>query len=249
MRVRVDFGRVLPGILLFLTGLVLLVILVIVALVSFIFSFIPVLNGVLQASLELMFLPALLMAGGVIVILTGVSWWSRGWEGWFSGIARTRAMKDRLNLPERIGEFIGVAVSLIIFLFFYENQLRGAAFFTADFGIAEQFFFYGPLIVGAALWLAIALSGRRNEVRPFTSLNALFMAVAAFRLLSVFPFDFTHFADMFPSSIQFVFGWLTNDIGRLLIAVAGVLSIINFVVTAFLYFAVKGQLLRPQEHA
>lgn len=133
---------------------------------------------------------------------------------------------------------------MLVLLFLYENQLRGVAFFTASFGAAEQFFFYGPLITGMVLSLARALNGRRNGIRPFDSLNALFLAAAAFWLLSVFPFDFRHFADMFPTSVKFLFEWLTNDIGRFLFFIAGFFAVINFAYTAFLYFVVRGQLLR-----
>ena len=56
-RFRVDFGRVFPGLLLFLVGLVLLVILGLVAAVAFLFSFISWSGGVLAAALGLMVIP------------------------------------------------------------------------------------------------------------------------------------------------------------------------------------------------
>ena len=97
------------------------------------------------------------------------------------------------------------------------------------------------------LSLARAMYGRRNAIRPFDCLDALFLAVASYWLLASFPFDFTKFGELFPSQIQFIFGWLTNDIGRILLALGVVISAINMVYTAVLYSAVRGQLGRPME--
>ena len=87
-----------------------------------------------------------------------------------------------------------------------------------------------------------AINGRRNAIRPLDCLNMLFLAVAAFWLLSAFPFDFTQFGGMFPSGVQFVFGWLNDDIGRVLFTLAGLVSLVNVAYTGFLYSAVRGQL-------
>ncbi len=242
MRIRVDFGRIFPGLVLLLAGLVLLVILVLVAALAFLFSFIGGAGTILGAALELTLIPAFLIVAGIVTILTGVSWWGKGGEGWFSRVARARASDDMLRVSQRAGEIIGVVVTLIVFVFLYENQLRGVAFFTQSFGAEEQFFFYAPLFAGVLLSLARATYGHRNGVRPFDSLNALFLAVAAFWLLSVFPFDFTHLGDMFPTSIQFLFGWLNNDIGRVLFAFAGVVSLVNCAYTSILFAYVRNQL-------
>ena len=153
-------------------------------------------------------------------------------------------MKDTPRLAKRAGELFGVDISIVVFLFLYENQLRGAAFFTSAFGSLAQFFFYAPLFTGMALSFGRAVYGGRNAIRPFDCLNMLFLAVSAFWLLSVFPFDFSQFGGMFPSAIQFAFAWLSNDIGRVLFALAGVVSLAEMVYTAVLYSAVRGQLRR-----
>lgn len=242
MKVKIDFGRVLPGLVLVVAGLVLIAILAIVAAIAFLFSFVSGLGGVAADALELMLIPALLIAVGVITVVTGVSWWGKVGDSWFSGWAGRRATKDRLRISERTGELFGAVITVIVFLFLYGNQLRGAAFFTSSFGGPAQLFFYGPLLAGVILSFARAVYGRRNAIRPFDCLNMLFLAVAAFWLLSAFPFDFAHFGGMFPSQIQFMFGWLNNDIGRVLFVLAGVVSLINVVYTAALYSAVRGQL-------
>ena len=244
MKVKIDFGRVLPGLLLVAAGLVLIAVFLIIAVVAFLFSFIPGFGGVATAALELMLLPALLIAVGVITVLTGVSWWGRAGDSWFSGWAGRRAMKDHLRISERTGELFGVVIAIIVFLFLYENQLRGAAFFTSAFGGLAQFFFYAPLFTGMVLSFGRAVYGGRNAIRPFDCVNMLFLAISAFWLLSVFPFDFSQFGGMFPSAVQFAFGWLNNDIGRVLFALAGVVSLVNMVYTAVLYSAVRGQLRR-----
>lgn len=235
----------MPGLVLFLVGLVLLVILALVAVVAFLFSFAAGSGSVLAAALELTAVPALLIAAGVVTILTGVSWW-RGGDGWFSGVARARALEDRIRVGQRVGEVVGVVISLIVFFFLYENQLRGVAFFTSGFGFQAEIYFYGPLFTGMILSLARAVRGRRNAIRPLDALNALFLVVAASWLLSAFPFDFSHFGDMFPASIQFLFWWLGNDIGRLFLILAAIGSSINFIYTTVVYISVRHH-LRDQQ--
>ena len=156
-------------------------------------------------------------------------------------------MRDRMRAGERVGEVFGAVIALVVFLFLYGNQVRGVAFFAPSFGTLAEFYFYGPLFTGVVLSLTRAMYGRRNAVRPFDCLNMLFLAVAAFWLLSDFPFDFSSFGTLFPSSIQSAFGWLNNDIGRVPFALAGVFSLINMVYTAILYSAVRGHLRSPAE--
>ena len=247
MRVKIDFGRILPGLLLAVAGLIILVILVLVAVVAFLFSFISGFGGVAAAAVALLLVPAVLIAAGVVTVFTGVSWWGEGGGGWFHTVAARRATKDVLRVGERAGEVIAVIIAIIILLFFYENQLRGAAFFAPSFGGTAEFFFYGPLAVGTGLSLVRAIYGRRNAIRPLDCLNALFLAVASYWLLTSFPFDFAKFGEMFPSQIQFIFGWLTDDIGRLLLTLGVAISTINMIYTAVLYSAVRGQLRRPME--
>lgn len=240
MKFRIDFGRVFPGMILIFAGLFLLACLVLVAVVVFLFSFMAGAQSTLGFVLQVMLIPALMIAGGVLLGLTGVSWWG---TGWFSGVAKARALKDRVRYSERVGEVFGVAVTFVIFLFLYENQLRGVAFFTSEFDLQAQFFFYAPLFTGMVLSLARAVYGHRNGIRPFDSLNAIFLAASAFWLLQVFPFDFAHLGDMFPPVTQFLFSWVTNDIGRLLFVLAGLGSLINFMYTLVLYSSVRGQLI------
>lgn len=244
MKFRIDFGRVFPGLILVISGLILLAILLIVAVIAFFFSFLGGSGGLLAGALELTLVPVLLVAAGVVTILSGVSWWGKGGEGWLSGIARRRALDDRMGIPARVGEVVGVVITTIIFFFLYENQLRGAAFFTSSFGRSAQFFFYAPLFTGMVLSLARAAHGRRNAIRPLDALNELFLAFAAYWLLTNWPFDFRQFGGLFPTQIQVLFGWLTNDIGRFLFILAVVGATISFLYTAVLYVSVRGELQR-----
>lgn len=246
MKVKIDFGRILPGLLLAVAGLVILVILLLVAVVAFLFSFITGFGTVVSAAVALLLVPAVLIAAGVITVLTGVAWWGPG-GGWSSGWAARRATKDLMRIGERVGEIVGAVIAIIIFLFLYANQLRGAAFFAPSFGSTAEFYFYGPLAFGIVLSLARAMYGHRNAIRPFDCLNALFTAVAAYWLLASFPFDFTQFGGMFPPQIQFLFGWLNDDIGRILFVLGVAASLVNLVYTAVLYSSVRGQLKGPVE--
>jgi hypothetical protein len=183
------------------------------------------------------------MLSGGIIMFSGVSGWgSLGAHGWSSGLVARRARKDRLRASERVGEVIGVVVSVFFFLFLYENFLRGVPFFTSAFGPSEQLLFFGPLLSGVLISLLRAIHGRRNALRPLDVLQAIFWAVAAFWLLSVFPFDFTHFPEMFPASIRFAISWVSNDLYAFLLLLAGIGSIANAAYTAVLYSLVRGSL-------
>lgn len=242
MPTRLDFGRIIPGILIVLVGLGLLAVLLLVALFSFLFFFVPGSGDVLRASVDLLVVPLVLFVAGALSILSGVSWWGTGRKGWFAGVSNARAAEDRISIGGRVGEIVGVVISALILLFLYANQARGVAFFTSSFGATAEFYFYGPMITGMAISVARALYGRRNPIRPLDVIQALFLAASAFWLLSVFPLDFTHLGDMFPPSIRFIFSWIPNLLGRLLFLFAGVVSLINAAYTATLYFVVRGRL-------
>jgi hypothetical protein len=255
LRIKIDLGRIFPGILVLLIGVLLFFVWVVLALVSFFFFFLPGLQGIFYIALNLLVASLVIMAAGILVILSGTSGWMSGGsqggvsgegEGWFSGVVGRRLSKDRLRLSERAGEIIGVIFSLWIGLFLYENQLRGVPFFTPSFGQFEQFLFYGPLVVGAFISFIRAAYGRRNALRPLDVMQGVFWGVSAIWLLYVFPFDFGHFPDMFPSAIRFALTWVSDDVYRLLLAIAGIAGFASALYDSVLYSAVRSRMVVAQ---
>lgn len=151
--------------------------------------------------------------------------------------------RERLSATQRVGEVVGLffaGIFMAVFgSFFIYHQVTGTGFFTAKFGPTEMVFFYGPLVLSLAVPYMRALTGRRNPGRLMEALTNLFQFVAAIWLLSVFPFNFTHFADALPVTIRFAFAWVNNDVGIAALILAIVISPIVALVRAgqFVYHA------------
>lgn len=232
-----------PGLLVLLLGLVLFAVWLLLAVVSFFLFFIPPLQGVFYIALNLLVASLVLMVSGVVIMAAGVSgWWTFGRDHWFARTGEKRAANDRMRISERFGEIVGIVVSLLILLYFYESQVQGTGFFTAAFGPVERFLFYGSWVFGAAVSLVRAVHGRKNAVRPLGMAHSLLFVITAFWLLAVFPFNFAHLGDLLPSEIAFLFSWIPNWLGQLVFLIAGIGGLVNLVYTSVLYSAVRTEL-------
>jgi hypothetical protein len=123
--------------------------------------------------------------------------------------------REHLTYAQRFGELVSACVMFLIMGFFVYHQAANTGFFTAAFGPMAMFFFYGPMLFSLAAPITRAVNGQRNPARPLEVVANVFMAAAALWLLTVFPFNFAHFADAFPAEIRVLFAWLNNDIGRI----------------------------------
>ncbi len=141
-----------------------------------------------------------------------------------------KTSKEVLTTSQRLAELISVAAMLLLFSFFVYHQATNTGFFTAKFGLLEMFCLYGPMLFSLAAPIARALNGHRNPARPLEAATNLFLAIASFWLLMVFPFNFSHLADALPAAIHFALTWITNDIGKAIL----ILQVIAGTITAFL---------------
>jgi len=233
MRIRIDLGLILPGVLIFLIGLAIFALWFVLAIVSFFLFFIPALHGIFYFVLDLLLASLALMVVGAVVALSGArGWWGGAWSGRY---AERLAPSDRMRTSERVGEFFGIVVSLLVLLYFFESQVRGTGFFTPDFRLPEQIAFYGPMVFGMFVSLVRGTYGRKNAVRPLQALQGALIAASAFWLLYVFPFEFTHLTALLPSFIQTPFWWFSNPIGQLLFLLAGIGGVIGMVTNAVRY--------------
>jgi len=163
---------------------------------------------------------------------------------WTEGVVKREAARDVMSMGQRLGEAVAIAFSLIVLLFFVANQVQDTGFFTSSFGAAEMVLFYGSLLFGMAAPMLRLFLGRRNKVRPVELISTGFFIVATSYLLYVFPFDFSHLADLLPGSIQFLLDWITNDIAEALFGLAIVVATFASVWMAFLYVMVRDWLIR-----
>jgi hypothetical protein len=230
MTIRIDFGRLFPGLVILIVGVLLFVLWLLLVFVSFFAFFVPGLGGIFYVALDILVSSLVLMGVGALLMLAGVSgWWHQPTRwGWQTQVRD----KDRMTPGQRGGEVFGVFISFLVLLFFVENQLKGTGFFTSRFGPIEQALFYGSWVAGALVSLARAAVGRRNAVRPYDALYGALLVVTALTLLRVFPFDFSHFPDLLPKAIRPAFFWLTNPIGAIGLVLMAVGGFVNMVYNA-----------------
>jgi hypothetical protein len=234
MTIRIDFGRVFPGLVILVIGVAFFVLWLLLVFVSFFAFFVPGLSGIFHIALDILVASLVLMGVGALMMFAGVSgWWSQPEAKW--GRHGSREDRDRLNPGQRTGEVFSVIISFLVLLFFFENQVKGTGFFTPRFGPTEQALFYGTWFVGAAVSLARAAYGRRNPVRPLDALYGAALLVTALRLLAVFPFDFSHFPDLLPGAVRFAFFWLTNPVGTIVLVLAAIGGFVSMVYNAVVY--------------
>lgn len=149
---------------------------------------------------------------------------------------RTYPKRDKniLTLPDRIGELVGIFFVLLVTAFFAYHYSVNTGFMTAKFGIMGAIFMFGSAALSVIASGARAIIGRRDSARPFELVSAVYWTITALWFLYVFPFNFVHFADPLPSSIEFIASWISDPIGRIII----LLTVIGGVATS-IYTAIR----------
>ncbi len=165
-------------------------------------------------------------------------------KNWFARIAEGEAKKDNLPFSERAGNGVAVLAILLILLFFVVHQTSSTGFFTSKFGPAETFLFYVSILLSAVGAAAKVVVGRKNVLRPFDTFQEGLGAVAFVWLFVVFPFDFSHLADVLPNFLRFLLLWISNDVAKVLLAIAIIAAPVLTVYTAALYVFVRRELPR-----
>ncbi len=137
-----------------------------------------------------------------------------------------RRNRNALTIPDRIGEIVGIFFTLLVAAFFVYHQTTNTGFMTSRFGLEATLLFYGSFALSIVTSGAKAIMGRRDKARPFELVSNVFTAIAALWFLSVFPFDFAHLADPLPTFLKFIFSWISNRIGWVIILLTAIISII-----------------------
>jgi len=136
-------------------------------------------------------------------------------ETWLS---RAKAEADK-GIPrgERGFGIALIVINILMILYFATHQMWSTGFFTESFGTLEMFFIYGYSV----FWIISAglegILGLRLLSRLFDVFGGvIFGGICIIWLLAVFPFEFSHFAEVLPDSIRFLLGWISNDIARVI---------------------------------
>jgi hypothetical protein len=147
--------------------------------------------------------------------------------------------EEILTKSQRWAGLTIVGAMLLLCGFFAYHQFANTGFFTAAFGSAEMFSLYGPILLSFAAPVIRALSGRKNSARPFEAATSLFLAMGSLWLFIVFPFNFSHLADILPGVIRIILSWITNDIGRLVLILQVIIGAITALLTILKYFSIR----------
>jgi hypothetical protein len=127
-------------------------------------------------------------------------------------------------------------------VFYVVPQTSSTGFFTSKFGPAEIFLLYVPAVFNVVTTAAKVVVGRKNMLRPFEAFQLGLGVVGGVWLFVVFPFDFSHLADVLPNFLQFLLLWISNDVAKVLMAIAIIGSSAAAVYIATLYVSVRREL-------
>jgi hypothetical protein len=139
-------------------------------------------------------------------------WWNAEYE---PHLHKHRHDNEVLSPVQRAGEALAVFIILLIIAFFGYNQIANTGFFTSKFDSWEMTALYGSFLFATTSPFVRAVVGLRNPVRPLEAASNLIFAVSTIFLLTTFPFNFAHFADVLPSAVRPAFFWVTNDMAKL----------------------------------
>jgi len=132
---------------------------------------------------------------------------------------------ENLSVEDRVLSIGVIMVFPMILFFFVAHQMFSTGFFTAAFGILEMILLYGSLIYWISTCTVLLLE-LKDLSRDIDSFGGLVFAAVGFAWLSVvFPFDFTHFADVLPETLRFLVQWISNDIARVLLVLGFILHL------------------------
>ena len=153
---------------------------------------------------------------------------------WFSR-AKTAA-EEPLPRNERVFGIGIVIVSVLMIIFFVSHQIQQTGFFTSKFGAFEMLLLYGFWI----FWITTAglesiLSQRLLSRIVDTFGGIIFATISIALLFVIFPFDFSHLADVLPESTKFLIQCVSNDIARVILVLIMILQLLAAIYCPFAY--------------
>jgi hypothetical protein len=155
-------------------------------------------------------------------------------QNWFSR-AKTAA-EEALPRNERVVGISIVVFCVLMIIFFVAHQTQSTGFFTSKFGALEMLLFYGFWIFWITTASLEAIFSQRLLSRIVDTFGGLiFATISIASLLVLFPYDFTHLADVLPESIRFLVQWISNDIARVIMVLLVIAHLAAAIYSPFAY--------------
>ncbi len=131
---------------------------------------------------------------------------------------RHEADSDVLKKGERIGQIVGVVMTVLVALFLLSHWTGDTGFYTSEFNGWDALVLFAPLLYGIVPSSYRALIGRKNVVRPVDILGMMLFVISAAYFLCSFHFDMQFFADPLPEWLRFIIDWIDEGWAKLFLA-------------------------------
>lgn len=125
-----------------------------------------------------------------------------------------------------------VFFTILVFGFYMAHFAWSTGFFAAGFTPLLAITFFTSVLFTIASAGAKALTPRRDVRAVVELVGAGLLAVTAYWFFIEFPLNFAHVADVVPVQLQFLLTWITNDIGKIIVALVFLASVIALAVDA-----------------
>jgi hypothetical protein len=146
---------------------------------------------------------------------------------------------DEIATDDKLASSLLIIVNGFFGLYLILHQMVSTGFFTPKFGSLEMIMLYG-IFVYWIITSVLILIGQKHASRDLDSYGGLFFATFAFGWLTViFPFEFTHFANVLPDSLRFLLQWISNEIALVLLSLLFVVHLILAVYSLILRLYVR----------
>ncbi len=151
-----------------------------------------------------------------------------------------------LSPTRRWSSLLSFALLLLLLIFFVLHQKDRTGFFSSNFGIAEMLALYLPIVIAMLAPFLRIMLGTIEPARLVEAISDIFLGIGSIYLRLTFPFDFSHFGDIFAPNLRFAFSWLTDNVGRFILLLQIIFAVISILAALGTYLTEAGKLpLRP----
>jgi hypothetical protein len=156
----------------------------------------------------------------------------------FSNTAKEE-LSDKIEANDKMASIFLIMINGLFGLYLIVHQTAFTGFFTPTFSAFEMFMLYGVFFYWIVTSVLI-LIGQKNPSRDLDSYGGLFFATFAIGwLIVVFPFEFSHFADLIPDFLRFLLQWISNEIAIMLLILLFIIHLILAVYSLILRLYVR----------
>jgi type IV secretory pathway VirB2 component (pilin) len=151
------------------------------------------------------------------------------------------AKKDtnQLSPGQRRAGLYSAFLMLVLLGYFLYLQWTDTGFFTDEFKWPEMLALYVPILLSMAPPIQRYITGRRDSAHLLEAVADFSLAVGSLVLWIVFPFDFSHLADPLPANVQFLIGWINNNIARIILILQVIIGALSGIAQLRDYYRVK----------